>query len=76
MKKLAPIIIVMVIGSGLLLYFASFIIASFLTPGWVTVILILSAVCVLGALIALIYTLISRLKEIDKEDERDDLSKY
>lgn len=66
----------MVIGSGLLLYLGSMIIASFLTPRWVSVILIIFALCILGTLIALIYTLISRLKEIDKEDEEDDLSKY
>ena len=75
MKKIAPIIITIIVSCFIGLY-------AFITFGAggggplpVRIILIavgIGSVCLIGAMI---YTLIHRLKEIDRE-EKDDLSKY
>lgn len=77
MKKVAPIIIVLIISNILLFYLLSIIIVAVLANNiFLSVILGCFALAILGLIVAFIITLRSRLKEIDKEDEEDDLSKY
>lgn len=75
MKKIAPIIItifaVAYLGvSGYILLFVDS------EDNWsVKLLLVIIGIVVFGILIAMIYTLRQRLKEIDKEED-DDFSKY
>lgn len=74
MKKLTPIIISVIT----IVYFAMYFIMIFFidkTSGFDTVFMVIFGLTGLGFIIAMIYTLMVRLKEIDKED-KDDLSKY
>ncbi len=74
MKKVAPIIVTILT----VLYLGGYAYALlFLTDGMGVgrIIMGIVGLVILGVLCAMIYTLIVRLKEIDKEDE-DDLSKY
>jgi pilus assembly protein TadC len=73
-KKIAPIIIT-VIAIGLVsLYLLGFFFALIFTESF-ALFFILGIFVIIGIMIAIIYTLVERLKEIDKED-KDDLSKY
>jgi len=74
MKKAAPIIITAIMT----IYLAAYAyVLLFMTKGMGLGRLVLGLVglIVLGVLVAVLYTLKERLKEIDKEDD-DDLSKY
>lgn len=75
MKKLAPILITIltVIYLGAYAYLLIFIVGREAGPGGILFAVI--GLAVLGVLIAMMFTLRQRLKEIDKED-KDDLSKY
>ncbi len=74
MKKAAPIIITLIMA----IYLSGYAyVLLFITKGMGLgrVVLGIAGLVVLGVLVALLYTLKERLKEIDKEDD-DDLSKY
>ena len=74
MKKAAPIIITLIMA----IYLSGYAyVLLFMTKGMGLgrVVLGIIGLVVLGVLVALLYTLKERLKEIDKEDD-DDLSKY
>jgi len=74
MKKLAPIIVTILVSGYLCFYIAiAFFINDHTLIGSIVVALL--GVGSFGVLVAMIYTLIIRLKEIDKEDD-DDISKY
>ncbi|MFP4698585.1 MAG: hypothetical protein ACLFMO_07750 [Eubacteriales bacterium] len=75
-KKVAPIIITIIMVSFTSLYLFGLIFSlEFAKDPISYFFMILGAFIVIGFIIALIYTLNQRLKEIDKEDD-DDLSKY
>lgn len=74
MKKVAPIIITVVIAIYLGAY-AYVLIVMTKGMGFARIILAFFGLVVLGILGALLITLRERLKEIDKEDD-DDLSQY
>lgn len=75
-KKIAPIVIVALLSFYLIGYLGVIFLGILSkAPIMVTVLLTVLAVAIAGALIALIYTLVTRLREIDKEDD-DDLSNY
>ncbi|MDA3845782.1 MAG: hypothetical protein PF505_04435 [Vallitaleaceae bacterium] len=75
-KKIAPIIIVIIMTSYLIVYAVALTFGMLSeVPAFVSLMLGIGAIIVLIAIIGLIYTLVERLKEIDKEDD-DDLSKY
>ncbi|PKM49794.1 MAG: hypothetical protein CVV02_14390 [Firmicutes bacterium HGW-Firmicutes-7] len=77
MKKFAPIIIVLIISNLLLLYLCSVIVLAIIGHNTIlSIILGFVAICIISVIVAFIVTLRTRLKEIDKEDEEDDLSKY
>lgn len=74
MKKAAPIVITLIMA----IYLGGYAyVLLFMTKGMGIgrIVLGVSGLVVLGVLMALLYTLRERLKEIDKEDD-DDLSKY
>ncbi|MGL5257477.1 MAG: hypothetical protein ACRC76_10570 [Proteocatella sp.] len=76
MKKITPIIITIIVCFFITLYAFGFIMAA-LTES--TLIIKIGAFALalipIGIIIAMIFTLIERLKEI-KEEDKDDLSKY
>lgn len=72
MKKIAPIIITMMCSCYLLFVFIGILNTS---GGEGNFIFIVLSISLLSLLVALIYTLIKRLIEIDKEND-DDISKY
>lgn len=78
-KKIAPIIVTIIVGFFMLVYLGVILIASFSSKQkfdmYVYVILGLIATGILTSIIILIITLLKRLKEIEDEDN-DDLSKY
>ena len=77
MKRLAPLVIVVLIGGYLL---SVFLVISFVFSVVEGILLKLVfgivAIAVLSLALALLYTLIQRFKEIQKEEEDDDISKY
>jgi hypothetical protein len=75
-KKIAPIIVVGILTLYLLGYLTMILTGMMIDmPEGIKVVLGVIAVIIVIVIAALIYTLIIRLKEIDKEDD-DDLSKY
>lgn len=78
-KKIAPIIVTIIVGFFMLVYLSVILIASFSSKQkfdmYVYAILGLIATGILTSIIILIVTLMKRLKEIEEEDN-DDLSKY
>jgi len=74
LKKIAPIIVILVVCIGIFAWSAAAFIISFFTEGGslIGLLLLIPGLCVIAALIV---TLVTRIKEIDKE-EKDDLSKY
>lgn len=75
-KKVAPILIVIIMSLYILGY-VFMLVTGMLSgaPIAFTIILGILAVMMCLAVVALIYTLVVRLKEIDKEEDND-LSKY
>lgn len=75
-KKIIPILITIIICAFASLYAFAFLIlafeASLLTE---TLISLMLAIIPIGIIIAMIFTLIERLKEI-KEEDKNDISKY
>lgn len=78
MKKLAPILIVILVCIFMISYLFGMIAIAFAVKNiWVSILLGIVALCILGGIVGIIVTLLARLKEIDKEvEEKDDLSKY
>jgi len=77
MRKLAPVIIVLLISGILLFYLLGIIVVAVIAKNiLLSIILGCVAIGIVILVIAFFVTLQSRLKEIDKEDEEDDLSKY
>jgi len=75
-KKIAPIIIVVIMSCYLIAYAIALTFGMLSdVPKFISVILGIASILVIIAIIGLIYTLVERIKEIDKEDD-DDLSKY
>lgn len=77
MKKVAPIIIsiLMVFYLGAYAYILLFMTDE--APAFIRWVIIIAGLIVLGVLGAVVYTLVKRLKEIDQEeDDDDDLSQY
>lgn len=75
MKKLAPIIVTIVVSGYIIIYIGLFFFSSEEVEGFEKILLGALGVGAVIMLVLMIYTLIIRLKEIDKEDD-DDLSKY
>ena len=75
MKKLAPIIITGIIVLYLGAYAFVLLVVLPEDMGNGKILLGLIGIIVLGVMVAMLYTLKERLKEIDKE-KKDDLSKY
>lgn len=75
MKKIAPFIITILVCGWISIYIGILFFASGEAGGIGRVFLGVIGIGMVGVVIAMIYTLIIRIKEIDKEDD-DDLSKY
>ncbi len=75
MKKIAPILITLITVTYMGGYAYLLLFGLKEVTGVVRLFISIIGLLVLGVLMAMVYTLIIRLKEIDKEDH-DDLSKY
>lgn len=75
-KKIIPIVITIIICAFASLYAFAFLILAFENSLFLEkLITIMLALIPLGIIIAMIFTLIERLKEI-KEEDKNDISKY
>lgn len=76
MKKIAPVIVTIIMVSYLAFYlWLPFGITQKAEPFMGKAVLVAIFAGAVGMIVAVVYTLILRLKEIDKEDDND-LSKY
>ncbi len=77
MKKLAPIIVTIIVCAWIAVYTAGMIIAAKSETSLIGNILLFSVAIISGGtFFAMIWTLIIRLREINKEEKEDDISKY
>jgi uncharacterized membrane protein len=75
-KKVAPVVIVIFICGYLVAYLIALMVGMMSGVPWVAKIgLFFGGFVIVSIITALIYTLVDRLREIERED-KDDLSKY
>ena len=77
MKKIAPIIVTIIVCAWASLYAAGlFAVMKFDATIFERIFVLLAALGFAGFFFAMVWTLIIRLREINKEEKDDDISKY